>query len=109
MIGINNVTVSGMIIEQPTYTLLEETQQPFAVIKIHHSNYDGDKKKHSFTIKVKAFGNIADYIDTELMAGDSVLVSGVLCTSNMPYNGGYVAMPYIKALAVTKLEQEKYL
>ena len=43
------------------------------------------------------------------MAGDSVLVSGVLCTSNMPYNGGDVAMPYIKALAVTKLEQEKYL
>lgn len=108
MISVNHITVSGKIVEYPKRIVLEETNTVMTVFKIHNETIINNQRKTSYTLTVKCFGNVAEYVDASLMNGDEVIVSGTIACHNQLIRGGYVGLPYIRALAVSKLEQEQY-
>ena len=108
MISVNNVTVSGKVVEYPKRFLLEETNTVMVVFKIHNETFINNQRKTSYTITIKCFGNVAEFVDAVITNGDEVIVSGTIACHNQLFRGGFVGMPYIRALAVSKLEQEQY-
>lgn len=108
MISINNATLSGRISEAPKRYDLEETNTTMVVFKVKNEMIINSQRKTQWNITVKCFGNVAEYVDATLSYGDKVLVSGTIACSSQMYRGGYVNMPYIRALGVTNLEQEQY-
>lgn len=108
MISVNNVTVSGKIVEYPKRIMLEDTNTVMVIFKIHNETVINNQKKTSYTLTIKCFGNVAEYVDATLVSGDEVIVSGTIACHNQLFRGGYIGLPYVRALAVTKLEQEQY-
>jgi single-stranded DNA-binding protein len=108
MLAVNNITLSGKITEQPKRFVAEETGTVMCSFKLHNETMIQDVRKTSFTINVTAYGNTAEFVDANLDVGDKVIVSGTIACKSIPFKGYYIAQPYIRALAVSRLEQEMY-
>lgn len=108
MISVNNITLSGKITEAPKKILLEESNTVMTVFKIHNETFIQNQRKVSYTMQVKCFGNVAEYVDAELTLNDQVIVSGTVACASQMFRGGFIGLPYIRALSVSKLEQELY-
>lgn len=108
MLAVNNVTVSGKITERPKRFVNEETNTVMCGFKIHNETMIQDVRRTYFTINITAYGNTAEFVDANLDVGDKVIVSGTIACKSIPYKGNYINQPYVRALAVSRLEQEMY-
>lgn len=107
MINVNNVSLTGVIKDEPSFGIENDGTTPFCIFKLMNQNYANDRM-HTTNIKVKCYGNVANYVELSLSAGDKVLVNGTIRNYNTPINGTFLNVPFIYALTVTKLEQEMY-
>ena len=110
MVSINNIVVSGKVVNTPNKFVADEINNgSIAIFNIRNDIYISGVKKASYTLTIKCYENIAEYVDAEISAGDWVLVTGTLSSGNRSFRGGYINFPYVRALSVTRLDQEKYI
>lgn len=108
MISVNHVTLSGKLTDHPRRIVYEKTNTIAVIFKIHNDTYVNTEKRASYTVMVKCFGNVAEFVDANLSAKDEVIVSGLISSYNQVVGKQYLYQLCIKALAVSKLEQEMY-
>lgn len=108
MTHVNNITLTGVITRQPVYLPVgEDHNTSMVAFAIRDSDVLGDRRS-SYTVDVKAYGGVAEYVNMNLTAGDRVLVSGVVCSRSKPVGGAFTNAMYIYGRAIVKLEQEFY-
>lgn len=104
----NHVAISGVIDGDFDYTQNENglNRVKFTIINREYKPLSGVKE--TTYIKCIAYGGVADYINSEMYSGASVVVTGRLVHRRYFSNNTYFDKMYVNCHTLTRLEQEEY-